>query len=85
MINKTGKGVVAGVADYCIDIPNDNYHGLRLEFKLPGKTQSDRQIDYMNKIREMGFCYEIVYSTQQAIEKMKEYMSKSRHALKMGF
>ena len=71
-INKA-KGVVAGVADYIMLVPNGSCHGLCIEFKKVGEKQSDKQIDFETKVRSVGFRYEVAYSTEQAIEIWQEY------------
>jgi hypothetical protein len=72
------KGVVSGVPDYCIDIPNDQYSGLRLEFKLPGKTQSDNQKRSEEKLTKMGFLYHVVYSKEEAEDVTLNYLRTSQ-------
>ena len=68
------KGVVAGVSDYICLIPIGGYHGLCIEFKLPGETQSPEQVDFERKVTKVGFMYRIAYSTEQAIEIFKAYL-----------
>ncbi len=80
-----GKGIVSGVPDYVIDIPNDEHIGLRLEFKLKGKKQSDNQIEAMNLLREMDYRYEVVYSCIEAKSVLLEYIGKSKHKERFGF
>lgn len=68
------KGVVPGVADYIMLIGNDKGDsGLVIEFKLPGETQSDKQTDFMHKVRQQRFVYAIAYSLQDAIEAWDKY------------
>jgi hypothetical protein len=67
------KGVVAGVADYIMLVPNQTSHGLCIEFKRPGETQSDKQIDFEMKVVGQGFKYEIAFTTEQAIEIWNQY------------
>ena len=72
------KGVVSGAPDYIIDIPNDTYHGLRLEFKLPGEGQSDNQKRSERKLTKMGFLYHLIYSKEEAMEVTLQYLQKSK-------
>lgn len=55
-------GVVSGVSDTeFID-----YHGVWfIEFKMPGQTQSDEQIDFMEKVVARGHRYIILYSFEE--------------------
>lgn len=73
-INKA-KGVVAGVADYIMLIPNQTHHGLCIEFKRTKETQSDKQIDFEAKVVGQGYKYELAYSTEEAIKIWEEYRS----------
>lgn len=67
------KGVVAGVADYIMLVPNQTSHGLCIEFKVPGGVQSDKQQDFEQKVKAMGYRYEVAYSTEEAIKIWQEY------------
>lgn len=74
---KMAKGVVSGIPDYCIDIPNSEFIGLRLEFKIAKQKQSDKQVDAMHKLRAMGFCYHVVFSSEEARKVTEEYLESA--------
>lgn len=78
------KGVVSGAPDYCIDIPSEQYHGLRLEFKLPGKTQSANQKDCGEKLKRMGYAYHVVFSEEEARKITELYLQKSLAAAQLA-
>ena len=67
------KGVVAGVADYIMLVPNQTSHGLCIEFKVPGGVQHPHQITFMERVREQGFMYVVCFSTEEAIKIWQEY------------
>jgi len=69
------KGVVAGVADYIMLVPNQTSHGLCIEFKVPGGVQSDKQMDFEMKVVGQGFMYVVCFSTEEAIKIWQEYHS----------
>jgi hypothetical protein len=71
------KGVVSGAPDYVIDIPCNQINGLRLEFKLAGKTQSDNQKEVERKLIKMGFHYQVIFSCEEAIEVTEKYLAQS--------
>lgn len=60
---KKALGVVRGVSDLELVLPM----GVTffIELKLPGETQTDEQIDFMNKLKERGHPYFIVEYFQQ--------------------
>lgn len=60
---KKALGVVKGVSDFELV----GYGSvIFIEFKLPGEKQKPEQIDFMNKVRERGHIYIIVYSFEEA-------------------
>lgn len=59
---KKSMGVIRGVSDFEFIC----FCGiLFLEAKLPGETQSDEQIDFMNKVRERGHTYILFYTFEE--------------------
>lgn len=60
---KKALGVVKGVSDFELV----GYGKVVfIEFKLPGQVQTLEQIDFMNKVRERGQLYQLVYSFEEA-------------------
>lgn len=53
-----------------------------IEMKIPGGTQSDEQIDFMNKVRYRGHTYVVIYSfeefTKFIISKLMKYYGKGQ-------
>lgn len=75
----TAMGVVAGIADQHLDIPNKHYHGLKLEAKKPGtghrpSSHKPAQRLYMEKVRKTGYCYEIYDSIEDFKKIILEYL-----------
>lgn len=53
------EGVKAGYPDVLIDVPLYGYHGLRFEFKAPGKTQSSvtaLQREWLVRLWNFGYA-----------------------------
>jgi hypothetical protein len=54
-----GEGVLAGVADLFLMLPNMEYNGLFIEMKTLDGRQSDSQRSFERKSIENGYCYRI--------------------------
>jgi hypothetical protein len=61
-------GLVAGVSDLIIIQPN---RCLFVEVKLEKGKQSDKQIDFQNKVTALGFEYIVVRSLQEFQKNIK--------------
>lgn len=72
-------GLLPGVSDMNLDIPNNKYHGLRMELKLPGKTQSQHQINYQNNVTKFGYLYIVVTSVEEADQVIGSYLKDSQY------
>jgi len=70
------KGTVKGPADYICMIKNKEASGLCIEFKLPGKTQSDEQKQFEERVKMEGFEYHLAFSVTEGIEIFERYLSK---------
>lgn len=68
-------GMTPGISDLILDIPNQNYHGLKLELKLKGQKQSQHQINYQNKVTSLGYHYVVIYTLSQFLDTLTTYLS----------
>ena len=69
-----GEGVTAGVADMLLLHPNNQYHGLCIEFKTPTGRQSSTQKVFQKNVEKHGYKYIIVRSVEQFIADIKTYI-----------
>jgi hypothetical protein len=69
-------GTLPGVSDLILDIPNQQFHGLKMELKLKGKTQSPNQIKYQQNVTKHGYLYTVVFTLSQAIQIIAEYLNQ---------
>ena len=70
------EGVVRGVADMNLDIPNAHYHGLRIEMKAGKKgVQSKEQKEFQARVEEHGYKYVICRSFDDFRREVIIYMS----------
>lgn len=67
------EGVVRGVSDLNLDIPNHFYHGLRIEMKTPTGTQSKEQKEFQKEIESRGFKYVVCRSLNEFIKEITIY------------
>lgn len=70
------EGMVAGVSDLLLLKCNKFYNGLCIEMKTPEGKQSKVQIEWEQKINELGeFKYIVCRSTDEFIEKVSDYLN----------
>lgn len=70
-----GMGVVAGVADLFLSIPNDTYHGCYFELKVGNNEQTQNQIMFMKWVTSMKYQYIVIRTIDEFIEAVDTYMS----------
>lgn len=71
------EGLLAGVADICIPYPTATKHALFLEFKSSKGKQNDNQRRFEIFCHGHGYGYEVVRSTQEAIDQLKKHTEES--------
>ena len=69
------EGVMAGVADLFLSIPNLQYHGLYIEMKTVKGTQSQAQRIFQQRVEAMGYRYAVVRSFDQFVAEIREYLN----------
>lgn len=69
-----GEGVTAGVADILFLYPNQEHHGLCIEFKTKTGRQQPTQKRWQAQIQRNGYRYEIVRSIDDFIKLIKSYI-----------
>lgn len=68
------EGVLAGVSDLNLDLPNRYYHGMRIEMKIRTGRQQQSQRRYQQDVERAGYKYAICRSLDAFMEVVKEYM-----------
>lgn len=69
------EGVVAGVADMFLSVPNNEYHGLYIEFKVDYNKQSESQKLFEEKVKQQGYKYIVIKSLEEFQIVVKSYLS----------
>ena len=72
-------GIVAGVSDTILMIPNGRYHALCIEFKTETGRQSDVQKSWQRIVESKGYRYVIIRSLEEFKEEVISYLKTSNH------
>lgn len=68
------EGVVAGVADLILFVPNKTYHALCIEMKTSKGVQRETQKEWQNKVENKGYKYIICRSFDQFVTEIEKYL-----------
>lgn len=70
-----GEGVLAGIPDLCIPMPNHGRAGMYIEMKDGDKGKlSEKQTDIISKLRMFNYRVAVVRSLEEFMELVNEYM-----------
>lgn len=70
------EGVLAGVADLILLVPNADYHALLIEMKTPKGRQSDSQRAWQRAVAGNGdYLYVVCRSLEGFIRIIEEYLN----------
>lgn len=69
------EGVVAGVADLLLLIPNATHHALCIEMKTEKGRQSEKQKWWQGVATKRGYRYEVVRNYESFVSLIEEYLS----------
>lgn len=71
------EGVLAGVADLILLIPNRRYHSLLIELKTKSGTQSKAQKEWQQEVERLGYSkYILVRSIEEFINDINDYLKQ---------
>jgi hypothetical protein len=71
------EGVVPGVSDLVLFMPNTKYHGLFLELKIKPNKQSEHQKKWQLIVEAMNYRYVMVYSFEDFKLQIESYFDNS--------
>lgn len=69
------EGVVAGVADLFLAMPNKDFHGLFIEMKTDKGRQQLTQKMFETNVKANGYNYQIVRSFDEFQELVNSYLN----------
>lgn len=67
-------GVVKGVLDFFLAIPNNPYHGFWLELKVGKNTLTKEQNEFIERNNKRGYCCVAAWGENAAKELTKVYL-----------
>lgn len=72
--NLKRQGVRAGVPDLCLPVACGNYHGLYIELKYGKNTPTEKQKDWLRRLRAQGYAVAVCYGWEQAKHVLEKYL-----------
>jgi hypothetical protein len=69
------EGVLAGVADLFLTVPNNGFHGFFIEMKTPKGTQQSSQKEFEKMASEQGYKYLVIRSFDDFEKEVKAYLN----------
>lgn len=74
-IRDKSMGLLSGVADCYLSIPNRYFHGMYIEFKTPAGKQSENQIKFQGMCQVLNYKYVLIRSVTEFDVVVNDYMS----------
>ena len=69
-----GEGVISGVSDLILLMPNKDYHGLCIEMKYGKGKQQQSQKDWQTKVESQGYKYSVCNSIESFMKEINGYI-----------
>lgn len=69
-----GEGVLAGVSDLLLLVPNVTYHGLAIEMKIKPNKVTPKQKEWMNQLSDQKYDTIVCYDFDSFREHIDKYM-----------
>ena len=67
-------GVVAGVADLFLSIPNKTYHGFYIELKIGYNKPTTKQLLFQKQVELFGYKWICVWDVDSFMKEINNYM-----------
>lgn len=64
----------AGYPDLILDVPSGQWHGLRIEMKAKGGKPTSKQLEWIERLRAVGYRAEVCYGFDSAKKLISEYL-----------
>ena len=71
------EGVLAGVSDLFLAVPNAQYHGYFIEMKTLKNKQQDNQKEFERAVTSKGYCYAVCHSLTEFMGTVIGYLNKA--------
>ena len=73
--NLKRQGVSPGVPDLCFPFARCGFHGLYIEMKTKTGRATDKQLNWLNRLRHEGYAAFIARGSGQAIDLIEQYIA----------
>lgn len=71
-------GLTSGIPDLFLAIPNNSFHGLYLELKVPGQKPTKVQTERITQLQEQGYQVEIITTLDQFQNVIQLYLQSAK-------
>ena len=68
------EGVVAGVSDLILLVPNKTYNGLCIEMKIGKGKQTESQKEFQSDVEQTGYKYSVCRTLEEFINLINNYI-----------
>lgn len=75
------QGVLSGVSDVFVAIPNRVFNGSWIEFKCGRNVLTENQAIFFDEMRDSGFDCQVFYTWHEAFDYLKEYLTETVHRI----
>lgn len=69
------EGVLSGVSDLSLMVPNKEFYGFFIEMKIGKNTQSETQIAFQERVEKEGYKYSVIYTLKDFKNVVNEYLT----------
>ena len=69
-------GLKSGVPDICLPVPSNGFHGLYIELKFGANKATEKQEDFMDRLRQQGYKVAVCYGAEEARAEILGYLQK---------
>lgn len=73
-VNLKKQGVRAGVPDLCLPVARGGYHGLYIEMKAGKNKPTEKQLEWIEALRDEGYAVSICWGFEAARAELEKYL-----------
>ncbi len=72
------EGVLAGVSDLLLLVPNKDYHALCIEMKSAKGRQTENQKSWQKEVEKQGYKYAVCRSLDEFMNTINNYLNERK-------
>ena len=73
-VNLKKQGVRSGVPDLCLPVARGGYHGLYIELKYGKNKPTEKQLEWIEALRDEGYAVSICWGFEAARAELEKYL-----------